>query len=182
MDCQLMGLAPAGVKLPLPERLYASFRARLREARSRAARLLASLRAGAGRPAPRAASSAAAPGSERHRLRLVPGELVRVRSLEEILSTLDHRGRCQGLPFMSPVMNDFCGGTFTVKKRVDRFFDESRWRSLRLKDVVILEGVHCEPPPDIGEDWAGCKRTCFLFWKEAWLERAADSGPPAGDR
>ncbi len=50
------------------------------------------------------------------------------------------------------------------------------------KDVVILEGVHCEPPPDIGEDWAGCKRTCFLFWKEAWLERVADGRLPEGDR
>jgi hypothetical protein len=107
------------------------------------------------------------------RLRLEPGELVRIKALGAIQATLDHRGRCNGLPFMSPVQDRFCGGSYRVKKRVDRFFDENRWRLLRLRDVVILEGVFCEPGPEIAEDWAGCRRTCFLFWKEAWLERVA---------
>jgi hypothetical protein len=43
---------------------------------------------------------------------------------------------------------------------------------LKLRDVVILDGVYCESEGSSNEAWAGCDRTCFLFWKEAWLERA----------
>lgn len=104
-------------------------------------------------------------------LGLSPGERVRVKSFEGIRQTLDAAGRCGGLSFMPSVMTKFCGGTYTVQKRINRFFDERRWRFFRLRDVVILNSVFCESPVDGEEDWAGCDRTCFLFWKEAWLER-----------
>ena len=45
-------------------------------------------------------------------------------------------------------------------------------RMLRIRNTVILDEVYCEPPADGSDDYAGCHRTCFLFWKEAWLERA----------
>ncbi len=121
-----------------------------------------------GGPAPRRAAAV--------RLGLAPGERVRVKSAAEIRATLDDTGRCEGLGYMPDVMDAFCGRTFVVRKRVHQFFDERRWRLLKLRNVVILDGVFCEPPPNDQTDYAGCDRTCFLFWKEAWLERANADG------
>ncbi|MFC1661147.1 hypothetical protein ACFL3S_06795 [Gemmatimonadota bacterium] len=110
-------------------------------------------------------------------LDLQPGEWVRVKSLEEIRATLDSEERYDRLGFFTGVQERFCGQTFQVKKRVDRFFDERRYRMLKVRDVVLLDSVLCEPPADATNDWAGCQRSCFLFWKEAWLERVP--GPDA---
>ena len=35
----------------------------------------------------------------------------------------------------------------------------------------ILDEVHCVPPDHAACAYAGCQRSCFLFWKEGWLER-----------
>ncbi len=109
------------------------------------------------------------------RLRPVPplqaGELVRVRSVEEIARTLDADGRCDGMSYLGIVMDRYAGHTFTVRKRIEHFFDERNWKMLRLRDAVILDGAYCEPPLEAGVAWAGCSRSCFLFWKEDWLER-----------
>ena len=104
-------------------------------------------------------------------LRLREGERVRVKPLEQIRATLDPVGDCEGLGFM-PIQAAFCGREFTVRKRVERFFDERTRRMLRIRNTVILDGVFCEPPAGGPDDYSGCHRTCFLFWKEAWLERA----------
>lgn len=114
----------------------------------------------------------AAPGASFPPLDLQPGDRVRIKSLEEIRDTLDENGKYRGLSFMS-LMADYCGGTYTVRKRIDRFFDERTRRLLKLRGVVILDDVFCEPPRDSGREYAGCDRTCFFFWKEAWLERVA---------
>jgi hypothetical protein len=87
---------------------------------------------------------------------------------------LDEEGRTDGLGFMTSAMRKYCGGIYTVRKRIRLFFDERRREMLKARNVVILDGVYCESPPDDTEDWAGCDRTCFLFWKEAWLERVPD--------
>jgi len=119
-----------------------------------------------------AADEAAADRSKRVvQLGLKEGERVRVKLLEEIRDTLDGEGRCGGLGFMDVEMKKYCGGIYTVRKQVNLFFDERRWRMLKVRDVVILDGVFCELPAKAAEDWGGCDRTCFLFWKEPWLER-----------
>ncbi len=109
------------------------------------------------------------------RLRPVPplqaGESVRVRSVVDITKTLDADGRCDGMSYLGVVMDRFAGRTFAVRKRIDYFFDERTGTMRRLRDAVILEGVYCEPPIEAGVAWAGCSRSCFLFWKEVWLER-----------
>jgi hypothetical protein len=74
---------------------------------------------------------------------------------------------------MASDMGRFCGGIYTVRKRIDRYFDERTRRMLKLRNVVILDGVYCEPPSSGPHDYAGCTRSCFLFWKEAWLERVS---------
>ncbi|MBI2565760.1 MAG: hypothetical protein HYV63_01840 [Candidatus Schekmanbacteria bacterium] len=103
-------------------------------------------------------------------LGLTPGEHVRVKTKAQILATLDAAGRYRGLAYVPP-MDRYCGTVRTVRKRVDRFFDERTRRMLRLRDVVILDEAICETAETSFEDFAGCNRTCFLFWSEAWLER-----------
>ncbi|MGA9362867.1 MAG: hypothetical protein WBW16_00680 [Bacteroidota bacterium] len=94
------------------------------------------------------------------------GELVEVRNESEILSTLDRNGTLEAVPF-TPEMKKFCGRTFKVFKRADKICVEGAYIR-RMKNAVFLDGVRCG-----GEEHEGCKRMCLLFWKEAWLKRAA---------
>jgi hypothetical protein len=105
--------------------------------------------------------------------RFVHGDLVSVRSSEEILSTLDERGALNGIPFM-PEMVDFVGKQFRVRRRVEHFScdaersEDSTVRAFPEEDVVVLENVRCT-----GAQHGGCKRNCTIFWKEAWLRPAS---------
>jgi len=99
-------------------------------------------------------------------LRLQVGERVRIRSLNEILPTLDQRGYLDSLPFM-PEMIPYCGQEFTVFKRIDKVNDTvDRTGLRRMENAVILEGVRCD-----GQAHGGCQALCQLIWKEAWLHR-----------
>jgi len=99
-------------------------------------------------------------------LDLQPGELVRIRSLEEIRSTLDENGKYKGLLFM-PEMEDFCGKQCRVFKKVRSITLESNGEVRKLKSpTVFLEGVYCD-----GKRHSDCDRSCLLFWREAWLKR-----------
>jgi hypothetical protein len=104
-------------------------------------------------------------------LRLQAGERAKVKSLEEIRATLDANGKCQGLAY-TPAMEKFCGGTYRVFKRVDLAFDERKWKLSKMRNVVILDGVLCDGQGGLDKTWTGCDRSCFVWWKEAWLERA----------
>jgi hypothetical protein len=104
------------------------------------------------------------------RLSLRPGELVEVRSLEDILATLDERGTSGGLPFM-PEMAAFCGRRLRVFRRVDKINDWVGHTGLRRpRDTVMLERLSCT-----GMHHGGCQANCQLRWNEAWLKRA-DAG------
>lgn len=109
-------------------------------------------------------------------LGLQPGDRVRVKSYQEILKTLDSSGRCEGCGFTA-AMPQYCGKTTTVLKRVDRFFDERNAKLLKAKNMVLLADFFCHSPPDVNLAWAGCDRSCYLFWKEAWLERIDPAEP-----
>lgn len=101
-------------------------------------------------------------------LDLQPGELVEVRSEEEILATLDQRGRQRGLSWM-PTMRRFCGRRFRVFKRLGPIVLESTGEHREIKNTVLLEGVMCD-----GDGFYGCTRSCFHFWREAWLRRVEE--------
>ncbi len=92
------------------------------------------------------------------------GETVTVRSLEEILATLDADGKLEGILF-TPEMARFCGATFRVFRRAERTCVEGSADLRRLEGAVFLEGVRCN-----GSAHDGCQRGCLLFWKEAWLK------------
>jgi hypothetical protein len=104
-------------------------------------------------------------------LNLAAGDRVRVKSHEEIMATLNAEGRFQGLSY-TPAMKKHCGGTYAVFKRVDLVFDERRWKLSKIRNVVLLEGVYCDGAGGPGKEWDGCDRSCFIWWKEGWLERA----------
>jgi hypothetical protein len=99
-------------------------------------------------------------------LNLQPGEWVEVRSIDEISRTLDDKGKHKGLLFM-PEMKNFCGKKFKVFKKAEIIKLESTGEVRKLRSPsIFLEGVYCN-----GEHHQGCDRTCFHFWKEAWLKR-----------
>jgi len=107
-------------------------------------------------------------------LNLKAGEWVEVRSQEEILATLDERGRLENLPFMLE-MFQYCGQKLRVYKRADKTCDYIQgWSIRRMKDSVHLEGVRCD-----GSGHDGCQAGCLIFWKEAWLKRADNNVLPA---
>jgi hypothetical protein len=100
-------------------------------------------------------------GSER--LHLQPGELVEVKSQPEVQATLDEHGRHRGLLWM-PGMARFCGKTYRVHKRVETIMLESTGELRKIRDTVLLAEVMCE-------NLYGCDRSCFHYWREAWLRR-----------
>jgi hypothetical protein len=94
------------------------------------------------------------------------GEVVEVRSLREILSTLDANGRLDALPFM-PEMLAFCGQRFRVDKRAIKLCDTINSTGMkRMHNAVHLEGLRCG-----GSAHGGCQAGCLLYWKEEWLKR-----------
>ena len=100
----------------------------------------------------------------RPRARLRPGEMVEVRSLPEILATLDERGCLDGMPFM-PEMAIYCGHRFPVHRRVDKVWEYAHGTGLRrVRDAVLLKTLRCD-----GQSHGGCQAACQLIWKEAWL-------------
>jgi hypothetical protein len=99
--------------------------------------------------------------------RLRAGQLVRVRSKEEILLTLDSEGKLEGLPFM-PEMLRFCGQQFRVRARAHKVCDTVDWQQFREMDnAVHLGDLRCD-----GSAHGGCQAGCLLFWKEAWIAPA----------
>jgi hypothetical protein len=100
-------------------------------------------------------------------LGLQPGEIVEVKSEEEIRRTLDATGRNRNLGFM-PEMWEYCGERLRVLKRVEKICLENEPRSVRrLGNTVILEGAFCKG------SGIGCDRACFYFWRECWLKRTS---------
>jgi hypothetical protein len=105
------------------------------------------------------------PGSPA-RLRLRPGEWVKVRSFAEISTTLDDEGRLDGLPFM-PEMLRHCGKRHRVFRRVEKihhYFGPTAPHLRRLRDAVLLDELRCD-----GAGHGGCQSGCQFIWKEAWL-------------
>ena len=92
------------------------------------------------------------------------GDLVEVRSREEILATLDNDGRLEGLPFM-PQMLEYCGRRFKVLASAHKTCDVIAGEGRRLVGCVHLD-VRCD-----GKAYGGCQAACLIFWKEAWLKR-----------
>ena len=66
-------------------------------------------------------------------LDLQPGELVRVKSHEEILRTVTVDGKNRGMSFDAEMV-PYCGGTFRVLKRVSQIVDERTGKLQTMKN------------------------------------------------
>jgi len=93
------------------------------------------------------------------------GEVVEVRSREEILATLDAQGCLDGVPFM-PEMLRFCGQSFPVRAVAHKTCETAlaTGQGRRLDATVHLANLRCD-----GSAHGGCEADCTLYWKDAWL-------------
>jgi len=100
---------------------------------------------------------------------LKPGDVVEVRSPEEILATLDGSASLDAMPFM-PEMVKYVGKRFTVTHRVEKICDTVKDsgppQSRRMYDTVLLDDLRCD-----GSGHDGCQAGCRIYWKESWLRR-----------
>ena len=102
-------------------------------------------------------------------LGLQPGEIVEVKSKDEIFATLDEKDETQGLRFDSEMLK-YCGQRARVVHRIEKIIDEKTGRMLKIKrNTVILGGVVCT-----GDYHRSCPRAIYPYWREAWLRRVED--------
>ena len=100
------------------------------------------------------------------------GDLVEVRSADEIMATLDERGELENLPFM-PEMLKFCGQRLTVHKVAHKLCDTMSGSGLhKMENAVHLTNSRCD-----GTAHGGCQAACNLYWKEAWLKWVEPDAP-----
>jgi hypothetical protein len=101
-------------------------------------------------------------------LGLRAGERVRVKSKEEILTTLDQRGWNRGMEF-SREMLAHCGNEFTVLRPVDRIIRDRSGKMVNMKQTVLLEGLVYKDLVRLA-----APRAEFMYWRECWLERVEE--------
>jgi hypothetical protein len=102
-------------------------------------------------------------------LNLQAGELVRVKSHEEILATITTHNKNRGMTWDAEMV-PYCGGTYRVLKRVTQIIDEKTGKMQTMKNpCIILEHVVCQAR------YSGCRMFCprsiYPYWREIWLER-----------
>jgi hypothetical protein len=97
---------------------------------------------------------------------LQAGDWVRVKSIEEIQSTLNRFKELKGCAFLED-MKQYCNTEQRVFKVLERFLDERDYQVKKAKGIVLLEGVFCQGTPVFGR----CDRSCLSFWREEWLEK-----------
>jgi hypothetical protein len=106
-------------------------------------------------------------------LDLQPGELVQVRSKEEIMATLDRQNRNRGLLFDFEMLT-YCGGIYRVLRRVHRIIDDKTGKMMNMKfPCIVLEGVVCQ-----SDYHRLCPRAIYSYWRESWLMRASPKSLP----
>ena len=111
------------------------------------------------------------PGPKTEALGLQPGDLVEVRSKDEIIATLGPNNKNRGLIY-DVEMLPYCGRRARVLKKVEKIIEEHTGRMIHLRDCVILDQVTC-----VGTYHRFCPRAIHIYWREAWLRRVGESSP-----
>lgn len=102
-------------------------------------------------------------------LGLQPGDLVEVRSKEEIEQTVGADSRNRGLWF-DVEMLQYCRRRFRVLRRVERIIDDKSGKLLRFSsDCLILDGATCSG--DFSYKRRFCPRAIYPYWREIWLKK-----------
>ncbi|MGH9104911.1 MAG: hypothetical protein ACRDZX_03565, partial [Acidimicrobiales bacterium] len=99
----------------------------------------------------------------------------RVKSLPEIMATLDAKGRLDGMSFSVEEMAEHVGEEYPVLRKLSPSGDIPGWKK-PCGEWYVLEGARCRGRP-LGGDGA-CDRNCSLLWHRSWLEIG---GPAAGE-
>jgi hypothetical protein len=103
-------------------------------------------------------------------LDLEPGELVEIKSKEEIFATLDTTHRNRGMTFDVEMLK-YCGRRARVRSRVHQIIDEVTGEMIRMRNpCIILEGVFCT-----SDYHHFCPRSTLAYWRETWLRRVDPS-------
>lgn len=104
-------------------------------------------------------------------LNLQPGELVCVKSHEQILQTVNTANKNRGMHWDAELV-PYCGGTYKVLKRVTKLIGERTGKMQEMKSpCIILDSVVCQAR------YSSCRMFCpksmYPYWREIWLERVA---------
>jgi len=103
------------------------------------------------------------------KLNLQPGELVQIKTHDEILNTLDTNNKNRGLWFDAEQV-PYCGKTARVLCRVEKIINERTGKMMKLpNDCLILEGVYCRA--HYSSNRLFCPRSIYSYWREIWLTR-----------
>lgn len=103
-------------------------------------------------------------------LNLQPGEWVEVKSMEEILKTLNTNAKNRGLQFTRD-MRRWAGQRHRVNARIDKIIDDGTGQMRQMHNTVSLVGITCGCRY-MAIGMAGCSRCEFTYWREIWLRRS----------
>jgi hypothetical protein len=99
-------------------------------------------------------------------LDLQAGELVTVKSRDEIMGTLNKDSRNRGLYFDAEMVI-FCDKQYRVNRRIEKIIDEPTGKMRHFtSDCIVLDNVVCE-----SYYHALCPRKIQAYWREIWLRR-----------
>ena len=102
-------------------------------------------------------------------LNLQPGQMVRVKSQDEILRTITTLNRNRGM-YWDAELVPYCGGTYKVLKRVTKIISERTGKMMEMKTpCIILDSVVCQAKYSSCRMF--CPRAMYPYWREIWLER-----------
>jgi hypothetical protein len=107
------------------------------------------------------------PGPSPEQPDIKSGQWIEVRTIEEIAATLDDGEKLGGCLFIDE-MGEYCGRRYRVLKEVESFYDETKNRMCRAKNMFLLEGVRCSGRQRLYT--VDCDRSCFFFWHRDWLQ------------
>jgi predicted DNA-binding antitoxin AbrB/MazE fold protein len=104
------------------------------------------------------------------KLDLRVGEIVQVKSVQEIAQTLDRNSRNRGLVY-DRGLEKFSGRRYRVQERLDFMISEYTGEMKKPESTVILENLTCFCNNVLG----GCPRQEVIYWRENWLTRVDDA-------
>jgi hypothetical protein len=108
-------------------------------------------------------------------LGLQVGELVEIKSAEEILSTITVNGFNRGMRY-DMEMHKYCGERHRVEKIVEKLINESTGKLMTMRTPCVqLEDVYCRA--ECTPLRLGCPRAQSTYWREIWLRRVNE--PPS---
>jgi hypothetical protein len=108
-------------------------------------------------------------------MNLQAGELVQVRSKDDIMRTVNTDLRNRGLSF-DVEMAPYCeNGDYRVLRRVERIINEKTGRMMTMPNpCIVLDGVVCSGNYSMHRMF--CPRAVYPYFREIWLKRVGDGG------